>query len=335
MSPSRYFVVEPRFFLSELLTRALSSFKLNVTTAGNQKLTIPIVASSINLDGRESKVITTNYAFGSRSRTLYSTALIFFSGSIDGIDVLFLYGDSDQEHEVGLDLAGSANRTVQDHTHVQITSDGIPSTTIITVKSGFQGFIPLYESDTQLILFADKDTVSDFWAPTVASDNLTDPFANYWSIGTNETVLVGGPYLVRSAVISGTELALKGDLNATNTEQMPLTVIASSTVKSLTWNGENVSLELTANESMIRTGKISSTKISIQVPDLEVLEWKFNDSLPEVHTNFDDSDWAIANHTTTNIPFPMYYGDGRILYGCDYGLYVGILLFFLPVANSV
>ncbi|KAJ3922037.1 glycoside hydrolase superfamily [Lentinula edodes] len=305
---------------------ASSSFKLNVTTAGNQKLTIPIVASSINLDGRESKVIATDYAFGSRSRTLYSTALIFFSGSIDGIDVLFLYGDSDQEHEVALNLTGSANRTVQDHTHVQITSDGIPSTTIITVKSGFQGFIPLYESDTQLILFADKDTVSDFWAPTVASDNLTDPFAKYWSIGTNETVLVGGPYLVRSAVISGTELALKGDLNATNTEHMPLTVIASSTIKSLTWNGENVSLELTTNESMIRTGKLSSTKISIQVPDLEALEWKFNNSLPEVHTNFDDSNWAIANHTTTNIPFPMYYGDGRILYGCDYGFCENVVL---------
>ncbi|KAJ3880440.1 glycoside hydrolase family 35 protein [Lentinula edodes] len=305
---------------------ASSSFKLHVTTAGNQKLTIPIVASSINLDGRKSKVIATDYAFGSRSRTLYSTALIFFSGSIDGIDVLFLYGDSDQEHEVALNLTGSANRTVQDHTHVQITSDDIHSTTIITVKSGFQGFIPLYESDTQLILFADKDTVSDFWAPTVASDNLTDPFANYWSIGTNETVLVGGPYLVRSAVISGTELALEGDLNATNTEQMPLTVIASSTIKSLTWNGENVSLELTTNESMIRTGKLSSTKISIQVPDLEALEWKFNNSLPEVHTNFDDSDWAIANHTTTNIPFPMYYGDGRILYGCDYGFCENVVL---------
>jgi hypothetical protein len=29
----------------------------------------------------------------------------------------------------------------------------------------------------------------------------------------------------------------------------------------------------------------------------------------------------VANHTTTKIPFRPYYGDGRVLYGCDYGLY--------------
>ncbi|KAJ3783301.1 glycoside hydrolase family 35 protein [Lentinula aff. detonsa] len=305
---------------------ALSSFKLNITTAANQRLTIPLVASSISLDGRESKVITTDYAFGSKSRTLYSTASIFFSGSIEGTDTLFLYGDTDQEHEVALNITGSATFPIQTHAHIQVSSDVLPSATVITVKSGFKGFVPLYESDTQLILFADRDTVSTFWAPTVASEHSSDPFVNYWSIGTNETVLVGGPYLVRSAVVSGTELALRGDLNATNGLQgTSLTLIAPSSVQSLTWNGERVSLE-TNSKSKIRTGKISSTQVFIQVPDLEEIGWKFNNSLPEIQADFDDSDWVVANHTTTNIPFPMYYGDGRILYGCDYGFCENVVI---------
>ncbi|KAJ3728073.1 galactose-binding domain-like protein [Lentinula guzmanii] len=272
------------------------------------------------------KVITTDYAFGLKSRTLYSTASIFFSGSIEGTDTLFLYGDTDQEHEVALNITGSATFPNQTHAQIQVSSNVLPSATVITVKSGFKGFVPLYESDTQLILFADRDTVSTFWAPTIASEHSSDPFVNYWSIGTNETVLVGGPYLVRSAVVSGTELALRGDLNATNGLQgTSLTLIAPSSVQSLTWNGERVSLD-TNSKSKIRTGKISSTQVFIQVPDLEEIGWKFNNSLPEIQADFDDSDWVVANHTTTNIPFPMYYGDGRVLYGCDYGFCENVVI---------
>jgi len=70
-----------------------------------------------------------------------------------------------------------------------------------------------------------------------------------------------------------------------------------------------------------------TTKVSlseIQVPELK--GWKFRDSLPEIATGFDDGDWAVANKTTTNIPFKPYYGDGRILYGCDYGFCENIVL---------
>ena len=49
--------------------------------------------------------------------------------------------------------------------------------------------------------------------------------------------------------------------------------------------------------------------------------WRFKDSLPEVNDDtFSDVDWTLANRTTTNIPVKPAYGDGRILYGCDYGL---------------
>jgi hypothetical protein len=80
------------------------NFKINVTTsAGNMQL--PQIASSVTLGGRQSKVIVTDYVFGN-SKLLYSTAQILFASRIGTRDVLFLYGDTTQEHETSLILTG-------------------------------------------------------------------------------------------------------------------------------------------------------------------------------------------------------------------------------------
>lgn len=127
---------------------------------------------------------------------------------------------------------------------------------------------------------------------------------------------------MRNATISGTQLALRGDLNTS----ARLTVIAPPTIRTITWNGERVSSDASATSSLTSRGgfigqlQVARTASAITVPKLS--NWKFADSLPEIQNNFSDATWTIANHTTTNIPFKPYYGDGRILYGCDYGLSV-------------
>ncbi len=86
-----------------------TSFRLTITTpSGN--LTIPQVATNITLGGRQSKVIVSSYTFGKSSSLQYSTAQIFYSGVIDGRDVLFLYGDSSQEHEASLVPSGTPSK---------------------------------------------------------------------------------------------------------------------------------------------------------------------------------------------------------------------------------
>ena len=101
-------------------------------------------------------------------------------------------------------------------------------------------------------------------------------------------------------------------------------LIAPPQVRSVTWNGRTVSLDSDAGSSVTTIGGLVGlltprvTSSSVKVPTLT--NWKFSDSLPEIQSNFSDDSWTIANHTTTNSPFPMNYGDGRILYGCDYGL---------------
>ncbi|PBK83227.1 hypothetical protein ARMGADRAFT_1089573 [Armillaria gallica] len=177
----------------------ITDFKINIATAEGD-LQIPIIASAVTLGGRQSKVIVTNYAFGS-SRLLYSTASIFFSGIIDGRDVLFIYGNTSQEHEIALLLTGHSFRKDYDTSSFRAT---------LTPSS-------------ILVLFADSDTITTFWAPVILGDT-SDSLRNFWALGTNQSVFVGGLYLVRSASITGTELALKGDLNASTPLSFVLTL---------------------------------------------------------------------------------------------------------------
>jgi hypothetical protein len=302
---------------------APTTFKLNVTIAG-ASLQIPVVAPAITLGGRQSKLIITDYSFGASSKLSYSTAQIFYASTIDNRDVLFLYGDSSQEHEVALRLTGTPNKLHNNQSSlVQIStkSPGLTAgTTMINFLSGIEGLITVWDSDTQLVLFADSETTATFWSPVIAGKS-NDPLRNFWGLGTNQSILVGGPYLVRGASLVGSKLALRGDLKT----DVRLTVIAPKGIQSITWNGENVSGDVAASSTITQFGGfvgqlgLRKAVTGIKIPKLS---WKFKDSLPEIQNSFNDGSWTIANHTTTNIPLKPYYGDGKILYGCDYGLSV-------------
>lgn len=270
-------------------------------------------------------MIVTDYTFGARGSVLYSTASIFFAGTIGGRDVLFLFGDADQSHETAITLTGSGARaqsaSVKFTTSPSTSARGIST---VTVLAGSTGLVTLWDSDTQLVLFADPTTAATFWAPHIATKSAgTVPgFENFWQWGTNTTVLVGGPYLVRNASLAdgGRTLALRGDLNAS----VPLTVIAPPSVSAVTWNGERVEGLRTTTTARGRGGFLrgqlaerASVK-GVQVPKLT--GWQFVDSLPEVAAGFDDSAWVVADHTSTNITRKPLFGDGRVLFGCDYGL---------------
>jgi hypothetical protein len=278
---------------------------------------IPQVASAVSLDGRESKVVVTDYAWGS-SRALYSTAEVFFAGKIGSRDVLFLFGNSDQQHEASLKLSGTPSKALKSTSQVSVKAS-TNGETIVTFLQGLEGLITIWDSNTQLVLFADTVTTASFFSPIIPGTS-NEKLAHYWQFGSNSTILVGGPYLVRNATVSGSTLALQGDLNSTTR----LTVVAPPTVRSITWNGQNVALQSTAGKDVTASGgfvgdlSLSSSAGSFEAPQLA--NWKFANSLPEIEANFSDASWAVANHSSTNIPFPPYYGDGRILYGCDYGL---------------
>ena len=302
---------------------AITTFKLNVTTQGGP-LQIPIVAPVITLDGRESKVVVTDYTFGSSSKLLFSTAQIFYASIIDKRDILFLHGDISQDHEAALVLTGTPNKVQNTQSSlVKFTTSNsslASGMTIVNFLSGIDGLVTVWDSDTQLVLYADSVTAGTFWSPVIAGPS-DDPLANYWGLGTNQSILVGGPYLVREARLLGSTLALSGDLKT----DARLTVIAPRNVRFVTWNEQLVSGDFSVASSLTSIGGFvgqlqtrHSLTGGVKVPKLT--GWKFQDSLPEIQESFNDDKWAVANHTTTNIPLKPYYGDGRILYGCDYGL---------------
>jgi hypothetical protein len=270
-------------------------------------------------------MIVANFKFGD-SEMLYSTASVLFAGKIGARDVLFLHGDMRHAHEATIHLNVAGSSTLQhDHPLVSLRSDanGIKKSTMsVTFLPGIDGLITVWDNPTQLVLYADSTTAGTFWAPELGGSG---DFASFWGLGTNASVLVGGPYLVRNAALQadGAHLALTGDL----VEDVRLFVFAPPGVRTISWNGMLVAPDMTSASGLTAHGgafvstlrtRTSALVDSISVPKLR--GWKYADSLPEIKEAFDDANWTDANHTKTNIPFKPYYGDGTVLYGCDYGL---------------
>ncbi|KAJ6585751.1 glycoside hydrolase family 35 protein [Mycena capillaripes] len=305
---------------------ATVDFKLTVDTLQGT-LQLPLIAPAITLGGRESKTIVTDYKFGASVLT-YSTAAILFSGVIDGRDVLFLHGPASQAHEFALPFTGTPNPWFRTTTTAAVTrhvSAHARVGTVISVLPGLDGFVTIYDSDTQLVLLADTRTAATFWAPPLAGAS-GDPFRAFWGFGTDAAVLVGGPYLVRSAALEagGARLALRGDLR----EGVRLTVVGPRGVRSITWNGEDVGGGdfdfVVGGSTRVFNVAPRMTVAGVRIPQLE--GWRYANSLPEVGAAFDDAGWIVANHTRTNVPEKMSYGDGRVLYGCDYGFCENVVL---------
>ncbi|TFY77798.1 hypothetical protein EWM64_g6213, partial [Hericium alpestre] len=109
-----------------------------------------------------------------------------------------------------------------------------------------------------------------------------------------------------------------------------LVLVGPPGVRRVTWNGEDVAPDTNAVDGLTSVGGfVGQLEPARGVQGVEVpalTGWKFKDSLPEIESGFDDSAWVVANHTTTNIPFKPYYGDGRVLYGCDYGFCENVVL---------
>ena len=280
--------------------RALTTFNLTVTTSAGT-ITIPRAVPNITLNGRQSKVIVTDYHYGAYGFILWSTAPVFFAGRIGNRDVLYITADSGEPSELALSRSAVVDFTFP---------DGITG----------GGPFAVVDTETSLVLVSTSLTACSFFAPVLDG---TGSHASFWQIGTNSTLLVGGPHLVRNASLGadGT-LALHGDLNASVTLQ----IIGPPQMKAVTWNGQAVARSNTATNNLSRfpgtfVGHLTFSSPKITAPALA--KWKFSDSLPEIQATFDDSSWIVANHTTTNSPFKPYYGDGRVLYGCDYGLYAG------------
>jgi Beta-galactosidase, domain 3 len=103
------------------------------------------------------------------------------------------------------------------------------------------------------------------------------------------TVVVQGPYLVRSVAIERDTLEISGDwANTTDLE-----VFAPSSVSQLVFNGQLVRTTRTSYGSLIgQLGACQASVTTLQSLLLPLVNWKMNDGLPERSPSYDDSRWT-------------------------------------------
>jgi beta-galactosidase GanA len=258
--------------------------------------------TAISVDGRDSQLLAANFSFGDQ-HLVYSTSQLVTDGTSDvngpggGTDVALLYGMAGSDGETVLRypsqpqvtvLAGSATSMwdpARGDLRLNYKHGGL---TEVLVSGG--GRRPLR------LLLADTATAESFW-PDQTPDGL---------------VLTRGPYLVRSAALQGSTLALQGDTDGPTTAAS----FAPAAVTSVTWNGQPVTAARQADGSL---------SFSLGGPPAAALpalsNWKFAFESPERLPSFDDSSWTLANHTTTNNPNPP--GSLPVLYEDDYGFHHG------------
>ncbi|KAF9465548.1 glycoside hydrolase family 35 protein [Collybia nuda] len=289
-----------------------TDFTLRVNTTLEGTITIP-KAKSLTLAGRESKIVVTNYPFGS-SRVQYSTAeaSVMTWATFDKIDTLVLYALAGQPVEVAIENNSPSTR---------VTFLGSPGITAevgrkTVTLSGSPSGLTIADFGGKRIILADKKTAGSFWAPRLAVNGFG---RTHYDLTTDvPSILVKGPYLLRRAAARGSILDLTGDLNSTTI----VDVFAPSKYTGFTWNKEPIRVTRTELGSLRGTVSFSSALSAAQIPVLSKLNWKCTDSLPELAPEFDDSKWVLADKTSTLRPHKPTAGK-NILYTSEYGFHAG------------
>ncbi|CAE6480671.1 unnamed protein product [Rhizoctonia solani] len=284
-----------------------AEFDLRVNTTRGE-----VTLSGIALNGRESKVIVSEYPFG-KSSLVYSSAEVATWLSLDEEDHIILYTSSQ-----------TTTTAVYTNSTTQPTVSGSP--TITASLSNSTALISGTPSSnlTRITLgktsvwIADKAWLAPrIWQPRVGGGRYDlSPQAG--------SVLVFGPYLVRNATIRGDVLAITGDLKSGNTTE--LEVLVPRSVKAVTFNGRPVKVSKSPTGTL--KGSITTNDLTPKLPNLNEVEWRCIDSLPEVALDFDDSKWVVATKNSTARPARFQpLGGKTVLYSAEYGFHHGHIVY--------
>ncbi|KAJ3969250.1 glycoside hydrolase family 35 protein [Lentinula raphanica] len=294
---------------------ALVTTQLIINTSQGE-LTVPQFGGEITFDGRESKILTTDYVFGANQTViLYSTVEIMTWSTIDATDYIILYAPPSQTGETV--ILFETQPTVDLSNAPNVNAPFSNGTLALQYLSEGSQFVTIENDEAKLVVVIVDKTVANSWhAPVLSGIGMFD---NYFSIGSNGTILVGGPYVVRNASVSDDTLFLNGDLNGTTTIEF----IAPSVVSKLSWNGALQQVQKTTHGTLIATVNFDNSHLTLPV----LGTWKVSGSLPEIDPDFDDSNFTLADQTQTNYTNLPPLAGSQVLYAQQYGFYGGNLIF--------
>jgi hypothetical protein len=295
---------DSRFYLAEnnkTSTRAVTNFSMTVKTSAGA-VTIP----SMQLAGRQSRWVVTDYAVGNET-LLYSSAEIATYGLFDSPVLVFYL----KEGQTG-DFAFKSPSNVTFDTHgakSDIASTSANGTYARFTYTQSKGATVVKFSNEVLAYLLDIPSAWTFFAPPTTEDPNVTP---------DRHIFIMGPYLVRSASLLVGTVAVVGDnANATTIE-----VYAGPNVDTISWNGKDLTTFKTPYGSL--TASLEGTaQREIHLPELS--DFKVADSSPEVQPSYDDSNWILANRTTTlSSVKPLTI---PVLFSSDYKFYTGAKIY--------
>ncbi|KAH7333386.1 glycoside hydrolase family 35 protein [Rhexocercosporidium sp. MPI-PUGE-AT-0058] len=290
-------------------SKELTGFRLNVSTSlGN--FTIPQYATNVVLNGRESKIIVTDFTLG-KQRLVYSTAEILTVSTQDEKPILFLWLPATESGEFL--LSGVKSASLQKESGCSDFQFREKSNGLVVSYKQLQGTCVIKFDNGYRVVLIDRSAAYETWFPSTSSD----PYSP-----ENSTVIVQGPYLVRSASVSQKTLTLRGDWSHKNS----LEIFAPSAISQVIFNGHNINVSRTSYGSLLGALVPSIHSVESIKKGLPALTaWKVTDGLPERRAEYDDSKWTIADHTSTQNPTkPATY---PVLWADDYGYHSGHFIF--------
>ncbi|KAL4862486.1 beta-galactosidase, domain 2-domain-containing protein [Aspergillus spectabilis] len=278
---------------------------------------------SITLNGTESKVLVTNFKIGSSGKKItYATLEVLTLADLGDCQVVVFWAPEGEEGEFLLNGSKSGkvvSQKADDKTTTRKTRNGI----VTNVVTGKERTVIDYNNDVQVVV-VDRASAYQFWAPTL--DN--SPLA--WE---NSTVLVHGPYLVRTAEVKGNTIHVTGDWN----EETTVEIWAPKRVKNATFNGSKLKVRKSRYGTLIGTLPAAKVTVESLIAELPLLTaWKIADNLPEKEAEYDDSNWTDADRMETPhfVPPDTY----PVLFADEYGYQAGNILWrsrFVASENNV
>lgn len=290
-----------RFYLTEkndTRSRAVTDFSLIVNTSIG-----PVTIPSLQLNGRQARWVVTDYALGNKT-LLYSSGEVLTYGVFDQ-PVVVLYLKQGQIGELAFKSQG--NITFESYgADSSFTEAPSNSSSYVSFKyKQAKGATVVQLSNGVLAYLLDVSTAWAFFAPPITANPNVSPDSQLFALG---------PYLVRTANVSGTTVSLVGD----NSNATTIEVYAGKSASKIVWNGRELATTKTPYGSL--TAQIEGTEDrKIELPALT--DFKAADSAPEISPFFDDSKWVVANkNTTLNRVKPLTL---PVLYSSDYTFYAG------------
>ncbi|KAH7055609.1 glycoside hydrolase superfamily [Macrophomina phaseolina] len=285
-------------------SRENTPFSLNLATSEGA-VTVP----SLDLRGRQSRIVVTDYPVGDYT-LLYSSAEVLTYGVFD-VPVIVFYLNRGQVGELAFKggLKNTNFTTYGAETDFTATAAGNDTSAAFKYTQS-EGATVVKFANGPVLYLLERWAAYTFFAPAMTSNP---------HIAADEQIFVLGPYLVRSASVTGSTVSISGDhLNDTSID----VYVGDPSVTSISWNGAALATTRSAYGSL----QASLPGILDRVVALPALTgWRVADALPEADPAYDDSRWTVANKTTTLSPLaPLTL---PVLYGADYGFYAGVLLY--------